>query len=103
MLSVILETLCYESTDTLVKAYYEILLKTKTSRDNDSEDMLDLIFQNRVYSAGAVYHWDIAHSPVFGLTQRPGNSIATWIEKNQTKIENAIQATNDAYAKVINN
>ena len=45
--ALILEALCEESVDTLTPAYYDITLKRKASRDNDSSDMLDLIFANR--------------------------------------------------------
>lgn len=55
--SIILETLCAESRDTLLPAYYDVALKTKYSRDEESGVMLDIIFNHRVYDLGQLYNW----------------------------------------------
>ncbi|MBQ9116402.1 MAG: leucine-rich repeat domain-containing protein, partial [Clostridia bacterium] len=50
-----LEALCYYSSlsystvDSLKMAYYETLLQRKASRDDDSWDMLPLVFDNRIF------------------------------------------------------
>ena len=48
----ILEALNCESANSVVPAYYEIALKGKYSRDNDSEQMLQLISDNRIVDIG---------------------------------------------------
>ena len=53
----ILEALAYESTGTVIPAYYEISLKGKFTRDEESSDMLDLIFANRVFDIGIAYNF----------------------------------------------
>jgi len=50
--SVILEALACESYALVRPAYYEIILKTKYTRDEESVDMLDLIFEGRVLDLG---------------------------------------------------
>lgn len=97
----ILETLCYESTDTVIKAYYDVLLKTKISRDDESEKMLDIIFQNRIYSISDVYYWGEIHGPMNSktLSKQANADIAGWIDKNKDKIVKAIEKTNDALTK----
>lgn len=52
MTGAILEALNCESANYVVPAYYEIALKTKYSRDEESAAMLDLIFDNRVVDLG---------------------------------------------------
>ncbi|MBQ8577137.1 MAG: hypothetical protein IJ449_04110 [Clostridia bacterium] len=52
MTGAILEALNCESANYVVPAYYDITLKTKTSRDEESAAMLDLIFENRVVDLG---------------------------------------------------
>lgn len=52
MTGAILEALNCESANYVVPAYYEIALKTKYSRDEESAAMLDLIFENRVVDLG---------------------------------------------------
>ena len=42
----ILEDLAYQSSLTIRPAYYDVTLKGKVSRDNDSGDMLDIIYSN---------------------------------------------------------
>jgi len=47
-----LEALQSESAKTVRPAYYDIALKTKYTRDDDSVEMLDLIFNTRVVDIG---------------------------------------------------
>ena len=47
-----LEALNCESANSVVPAYYEIALKGKYSRDNESEQMLQLISDNRIIDIG---------------------------------------------------
>ena len=54
---IILEALTAESYYTLRPAYIELSLKTKFLRDDESEEMLDLIFDSRVYDLGNFYNW----------------------------------------------
>jgi len=53
---IILEALASESFYTLTRAYYDVLLKSKYYRDDESEIMLDIIFSNCHYNLGAVYN-----------------------------------------------
>lgn len=55
--SVILEALTAESYYTLRPAFYDVALKTKYARDEESGRMLDLIFSSRCYDIGYVYGW----------------------------------------------
>ncbi len=55
--AIIVEALCQASTDTVKVNYYDIMLKNRKIQDNESEEMLDLIFANRVYDIGAVFTW----------------------------------------------
>ena len=48
----ILEAMACESYKTVIPQYYEVSLKRKNARDSESEEMLDLIFSNRVYDLG---------------------------------------------------
>ena len=59
--------------DTLTPAYYDITLKRKASRDDDSSDMLDLIFANRCLD------------PSFAFT-----AIGTW-----NHIQNVVKASSN--------
>ena len=95
----ILEALCYESPDTVVRAYYDNLLKTKVSRDNESEGMLDMIFQNRIYSITDIYYMPETYAQLYTLSQKKdaGDTIVSWMAKNETVIAAAIEKNNQAF------
>ena len=97
----VLEALCYESTDTVIKAYYDVLLKTKISRDDESEGMLDIMFKNRIYSIADVYYQGEIHGPMNSksLSKQANADIVGWIEKNRGRVETAIEKTNDALSE----
>lgn len=44
-------------TDTIMKAYYDVLLTGKVARDEESVSMLDMIFDSVVLDIGATYNW----------------------------------------------
>lgn len=46
---VVLEDTAYESWRTVMPAYYEVVLQTKYTRDNESEEMIDIIKNNRYF------------------------------------------------------
>lgn len=55
--SVILEALAAESRYTVIPEYYDIMLKEKELRDEESKEMLDIIFANRVYDLGEFFQF----------------------------------------------
>jgi len=48
----IIEVMACESLNYIIPAYYEVSLKTKHTRDEESAEMLDVIFSNRVIDLG---------------------------------------------------
>ena len=95
----ILEALCYESTDTVIKAYYEVLLKTKISRDDESEKTLDIMFQNRWYNLSNIFYGNEIYNPLNALSKKKDADIVSWIEKNEGKILKAIEKNNNAFSE----
>lgn len=92
--SVILEALCAESSDTLVPAFYEINLKGKFFRDEESEEMLELINGTRVISMDELFGWGM-HSAIRGLFDSLSYDITSKIESTvaatQTKLDKTIE------------
>ena len=97
----IVEALAAESYKQLVPAYYEVALKTKYSRDEESVRMLDLIFDGVVYDFGLLYA-----IPTFDIYQtllcnaKDGSTFASTIEKNQAKAEKKLQDILDLYDSI---
>ena len=89
----ILETLTYESRYILLPAYYDINLKTKFARDEESSAMIDIILANRLYDLGEIYAWGDTVSYFNNLAQGRDESLATYWEKNSGRINTAMQKT----------
>ena len=97
----IVEALAAESDKTLVPAYYEVALKTKYSRDEESVRMLDLIFDGVVYDFGLLYAiptFDIYQTLL--LAGKGGDTFASTVEKNQAKAEKKLQDILDLYDEI---
>ncbi len=63
----LLEALAYESRETVTVAYYDVNLYTKMSRDNESGEMLDIIFATRMYDIGRLFSWGKVDSKITNL------------------------------------
>jgi hypothetical protein len=50
--SILMDALCRDSQQNLLPTYREVVLKTKYSRDEDSAEMLDIIFDSTTYDLG---------------------------------------------------
>lgn len=57
MSAIILQAMCEASTKTTKQAYFEVILKLRKIQDDESEAMLDKIFDERVYDLGIVFNW----------------------------------------------
>lgn len=61
---ILLEALAYESKETITKAYYDINLYTKVSRDDESGEMFDIIFAAKRYDLAKVFNWGTAEKVI---------------------------------------
>ena len=93
----ILEALTAESYYTLRPAYYEISLKTKFLRDNESEAMLDLILKSRCYDLGNFYNWGGIFDTLNSLAAAKKTDFVSGYEKVLPKIESAMQKAIDNF------
>jgi hypothetical protein len=95
---IIVEAMAAEGHRTILPAYYEVALKTKYSRDEESVRMLDLIFDGVVYDFGLLYAiptFDIYQTLL--LAGKDSSTFASTIEKNQAKAEKKLQDILDLY------
>ncbi|MCL2814860.1 MAG: hypothetical protein FWD23_09695 [Oscillospiraceae bacterium] len=86
--SAVIEALNSESYKTVIPVYYERCLKTRNSRDEESEAMLDLIFGSLVVDLGDTVWADKIRDGVFTVMFRANNpNIASKLES----MANAVQ------------
>ena len=92
-ISVILEAMAGKSHETLLKAYYDVTLKRKNSRDNESSDMLDIIFSNRMYMFDMVFDWGGIKNAIIESVNDSRNDMKTIEATLGEQIKNEIAAT----------
>ena len=56
-LGVVVEALAMNSRQWVTGEFYEVLLRFRDARDEDSREMLDIIFENRFFDLGLSYNW----------------------------------------------
>ena len=89
---IILEALTAESYYTLRPAYYEVSLMTKFLRDDESGEMLDLIFSTRCYDLGHVYNWGGVFDMFSSLPLQSNQQFVSAYERIMPRIEADMQA-----------
>ena len=91
--SIIVEALAAEGYRTIIPTYYEISLKTKHARDDESADMLDFIRDGGVYDFGYLnmdLTGDLAIPGAILVTRRNLN-FPTLYERNEVRVQTRIQ------------
>jgi hypothetical protein len=88
---IITDALCAESKYTLIPAYYDIQLKTKFSRDDESSKMLDFIFAARKYDFVLIYNWGNADAAMRDLMLNNKTDIVSALEKIEPKIKSDME------------
>ena len=87
-----LEAISAESRYTVIPAYYDIQLQGKFVRDEESREMLGIIFNSTVWDPGLVYSW-------FGVEAFYLDAPSDY-ERERGRIEAAMQATIDGFKAV---
>ena len=100
---IITDALAAESRYTLIPAYYELQLKTKFARDDESAEMLDIIFAGRKFDLALIYDWGGVTSVFANAMQRNSPDIISALEKIEERIARDMAKTIDAYEEAANN
>ena len=86
----ITEALCAESYKKVVPVFYDVVLKTKNARDNDSAEMIDIIRD------GLVFDWGYIYSVTMG---QPGHQLAILLKAHNTNIASEFDKKAKTYEK----
>ncbi len=99
--SYIMEAMAAASHYELQQAYYDITLKTKSARDDESQDMLDLIFRNRILDLGELCKFGEFSTNLLRWASGMGDrNIMSRYSSVETKIETDIQKFIEAVDKI---
>jgi len=80
-----LEALCARSSITTKKAVYDVTLINKGIRDEESEEMLDLIFKNIIFDVGYILNPSNLINLISDSMTSGKNTFASQYEKNENK------------------
>ena len=94
----VLDLLAYESMYTVTPAYYNITLEGKTARDNESLEMLNIIFTTKSYDFGFVCAWANWPTTLMRLWNNKTDSIVSRFEASRRAVEKAIDNQLTAYS-----
>lgn len=108
MSSIIMDAMFQASTDTVKTAYIDTIMKQRKIQDHDSEDMMDIIFESRVYDFGTVFNWGGTSEYDVGSITGFMNDIAfsgsnTFVSKwdsIKNKVQSDLDATIEAYRRM---
>ena len=91
------ELTCCEAKNYLTPAYYETTLKHRDARDDESEEMLDLIFDNKKFDIGAIYNFGGIADMFKNLSQSGSSDIASTFDSIKDAVNVEIDETVDNF------
>ncbi len=97
----ITQALAYESMYTLTPAYYDQTLKGKTSRDEESSAMLDLIFSTRTYDFGWYFEIGGYNEGIMNLLRAYSTDVTSMYQKASKVASKVLDKYNKAIAEII--
>ena len=89
--SIIIEALQSASTRTVLSAYYDITLKSKYSRDEESAKMVDIIFDSTTYDCSTVYGIGSVKSNIYTMASENKTDIASFYKKQEKALAKTIE------------
>ncbi len=88
--SVIIEALQSASTQTVLSAYYDVTLKSKYSRDEESAKMVDIIFDSTTYDCSTFYGLGSVKTNIYTMASDNNTDIASFYKKQQKSLSKTI-------------
>ena len=93
MTGIITEALCAESYKKVIPAFYDVSLKTKLARDDESAEMIDIIRNGLTFDFGKVYVTELAYSMniLRDLMSNKKNDFVSTFEKSEKSYNKALE------------
>ncbi len=101
--SAVVEAMSAESLNTLVPAYYDKLLKKRDTRDEEGEDMLDIIFNTISIDAGLTFNWGSIKTVFTSMISQGPDSFASGYDKLEESIKNEMETTVETFENIPHN
>lgn len=96
---IILEAMACESLKSCVPSYYDLMLKTKLARDIESEEIIDMIFDCRVFDwVDIVWTSELRDGPLNDMFVKKNNTL---VSLNESKLSNIFDKKRDSIVEAI--
>ncbi len=93
----ILEAYSARGMQEVTPVFYDIQVMTKSLRDEDSAEMLELIFANQMYDIGYFFRWGDTFSKVKSAFNQRNNNIVSVLESVAKQSAKDVQSAIDAF------
>ncbi len=87
----VLEALAMGSQELVTPAFYDIQLKYRDVRDNESGEMLDIIFATRLFDLGPIYNWGDLMSVCYTIDTNYASRFAALLDAANAAMEQGIR------------
>ena len=91
----VIEAMCYYSQQYVVPAFIDNAVMNKTIRDDDSGEMIELIFDTMEYDIALIFNWGGIQGTVTGMKSKSGQSYASVYEASKAAILAAVDETTE--------
>lgn len=95
----VIETMAILSSESVIPTYYDLVLKRKTIRDEESAQMLDIIFSNRIYDLSCFYEKiGLMHTFQEAINSRTNNFSSNYqsrLKKAEKEIKHIVNKIED--------
>ena len=95
----IVEALASAAYDYITPSLYDVIVKGKNTRDEDSMNMVDLIIRNRIFDPAYIHNFKLATVPRTVLESKK-NDIASSLEKYRSDAESKLNDEVEAYLAI---
>lgn len=99
---VITEALAYHGQKIVRPAYYDVTLVGQSTRDEESVEMLDIIFDSLVYDIGYIYQIGTYNKQLIYMISNDETNFSSRYEANKQAAETLLTKVNEAYAMAVN-
>ena len=95
----ILEAFSAKSMEIVTPAFYDVTLIGKSTRDDESAEMLDLIYSTLVYDIGAFFMWGGLPDAVMQAWNAKNENLASLYESKKAAVLAAVEETKTIFSK----
>ena len=96
----LMEAMAYYNRSEVTPLYYDTTLKSKRLMDESSEEMLDIIFSNRIMDLANIFSWDDCIQYYNSMIFSGSNAIPSYMESHQPAMQKGIDDTIEAFRKL---